>query len=448
MSSANVYMNGFNPYANNGDDIPNDPGKMFIGGLSWQTTPESIREYFSSFGDLAEVMVMKDPATRRSRGFGFITFSDPTGVEKVLKYPVHQLDGKIVEPKVAVPRKTNPKLVMRTKKIFVGGLSATTSLEDIRAYFEQFSHVQDAMLAYDKITNRHRGFGFVTFDNEDVVDKICEIHFHEINGKMVESKKALPKEPRLSYYSSYTNPYYGGGVGPGHSQLSPPGTRNYYGPTGYPGPGGYMNGNRFYQHHPHFQGYYDRTSNSVERSNNGYNNQDSHQEFSVTTSNNNPTSPPTSVGSNPNSGSSNNNSTSTTSSRLYSKYNNNLVPPGSNENGVYNTGIRNNKQQHMDEHQRMKQYFNEFSNKQVNDDLTYMSLNNYNGNGNNGGSGSGSFSGGSGGGGDRGGVGAYEDDFPELTTTKFSQLRLNNSGDRLSPPVNNVPSNNTSDFCF
>ena len=57
---------------------------MFIGGLSWQTTPESIREYFSIFGELAEVMVMKDPATRRSRGFGFITFSEPHSVDKVL----------------------------------------------------------------------------------------------------------------------------------------------------------------------------------------------------------------------------------------------------------------------------------------------------------------------------------------------------------------------------
>lgn len=200
-----------------GEEIPNDPGKMFIGGLSWQTTPESVREYFSQFGDVAEVMVMKDPATRRSRGFGFITFSNAGSVNKVLSYPAHQLDGKLIEPKVAVPRKSNPKLVMRTKKIFVGGLSATTSLEDIKAYFEQFSKVKESMLAYDKVTNRHRGFGFVTFDNEDVVDKICEIHFHEINGKMVESKKALPKEPRTIGV--------GMGLGVGvYSSLSPPQT--------------------------------------------------------------------------------------------------------------------------------------------------------------------------------------------------------------------------------
>ncbi|VDM78902.1 unnamed protein product [Strongylus vulgaris] len=51
-----------------------DPGKMFIGGLSWQTTAgecvekdKGLRDYFGRFGEVNECMVMRDPATKRAR---------------------------------------------------------------------------------------------------------------------------------------------------------------------------------------------------------------------------------------------------------------------------------------------------------------------------------------------------------------------------------------------
>ena len=40
------------------------PGKLFVGGLSWQTTPEKLREYFGQFGSVTDVLVMKDPVTQ------------------------------------------------------------------------------------------------------------------------------------------------------------------------------------------------------------------------------------------------------------------------------------------------------------------------------------------------------------------------------------------------
>jgi len=186
--SSPVVNNGSNSQVGDPNGGPNgfdrDLPKMFIGGLSWQTAPEGLREYFSKFGDITEVMVMKDPTTRRSRGFGFVTFADPSSVDKVLTNGPHELDGKKIDPKIAFPKRAHPKMVTRTKKVFVGGLSAPTTLEDVKNYFQQFGRIEDAMLMFDKQTNRHRGFGFVTFESEDVVDKVCEIHFHEINNKM------------------------------------------------------------------------------------------------------------------------------------------------------------------------------------------------------------------------------------------------------------------------
>jgi RNA recognition motif-containing protein len=54
-------------------------GKMFVGGLSWETTADSLKYYFQKFGDLIDVALMSDKRTGQPRGFGFVTYKDPAG---------------------------------------------------------------------------------------------------------------------------------------------------------------------------------------------------------------------------------------------------------------------------------------------------------------------------------------------------------------------------------
>ncbi|KFX91089.1 hypothetical protein V490_06083 [Pseudogymnoascus sp. VKM F-3557] len=164
-----------------------EDGKMFIGGLNWETTDQSLKDYFSQFGEVQECTVMRDGASGRSRGFGFLTFKDARTVNVVM-VKEHYLDGKIIDPKRAIPRDEQE----RTSKIFVGGVSQEASEQDFKEYFMQFGRVVDATLMMDKDTGRPRGFGFVTFDSEAAVDACINIPL-EILGKPIEVKKAQPR---------------------------------------------------------------------------------------------------------------------------------------------------------------------------------------------------------------------------------------------------------------
>jgi len=67
----------------------NGPTKLFVGGLSWDTEGEQLKEAFSRFGPLVEATVVTDRSTGRSRGFGFVTFEKPIDAATAAK----QMDG-------------------------------------------------------------------------------------------------------------------------------------------------------------------------------------------------------------------------------------------------------------------------------------------------------------------------------------------------------------------
>jgi RNA recognition motif-containing protein len=238
-----------------------DPGirKIFIGGLSYETDDEKLRRYFSTYGTVQDSVVMKDPATRRSRGFGFITFGDAASVDRTLNIESHTIDSRKVEAKRAVPRsevnrespttfsaKENPSTsnaneevgtnkssqspTSRTHsitsksshesfgelnkskdegnpepaamcKIFVGGLHYDTRDAEFRSYFEKYGTVVSAEVMFNRETHKSRGFGFIIFETISSVDSVCAHGDHIIDGKVVEVKRAIPRS-RLGSGSS------------------------------------------------------------------------------------------------------------------------------------------------------------------------------------------------------------------------------------------------------
>ncbi|KAI8510410.1 hypothetical protein Bbelb_113260 [Branchiostoma belcheri] len=76
-----------------------EQGKLYVGGLSWNTTTENLESTFSEYGEIIDCKVITDRETGRSRGFGFVTFSNDSDAANAKKC-MHEteLDGRQVKP--------------------------------------------------------------------------------------------------------------------------------------------------------------------------------------------------------------------------------------------------------------------------------------------------------------------------------------------------------------
>lgn len=186
---------------------------------------------------------MKNSESGRSRGFGFVTFADPANVDVVLRSGPHVLDSRTVSVPLEEakkvhfrsclariklnnkcplcsqidPKPCNPRSLQRKKnnvnypKVFLGGLPTTCTETDLRNVFSRFGNVMEVVIMYDQEKKKSRGwyetracrqtwcrtvlnamrssvcvgFGFLSFETEDAVDRCVSEHFVTVNGKQV-----------------------------------------------------------------------------------------------------------------------------------------------------------------------------------------------------------------------------------------------------------------------
>jgi len=81
-----------------------DDRKMFVGGLDWGTTDQSLSDYFGYYGQIDSANVIVDRETGRSKGFGFVVFANQADMDTALEQQSHNIDGRDVTPRKATPR--------------------------------------------------------------------------------------------------------------------------------------------------------------------------------------------------------------------------------------------------------------------------------------------------------------------------------------------------------
>ena len=79
--------------------------KLYVGGLSWNTTDSGLRTAFEQFGEVTEAKVITDRESGRSRGFGFVTFTEESSASAAIEgMNGTELDGRTLKVNEAQER--------------------------------------------------------------------------------------------------------------------------------------------------------------------------------------------------------------------------------------------------------------------------------------------------------------------------------------------------------
>lgn len=220
--------------------------KVYVEGLAWATTTEGLRAAFEECGAIEDCIVIRDRYSGRSRGFGFVTFSNEQEAHLAIERMNNQeLDGRPIRLNIAQERRPNdrygdggvrrempegsyndggyhggagynnqgppaPQGPVNNAKLYVEGLAWATTTQGLHTAFEECGNIEDCIVIRDRVSGRSRGFGFVTFSTDQEAQVAVErMNGQELDGRVIRVNVAQGRRANDRYGQG------GGGMGMG-----------------------------------------------------------------------------------------------------------------------------------------------------------------------------------------------------------------------------------------
>ncbi|CAK9165705.1 unnamed protein product [Ilex paraguariensis] len=219
--------------------------KIFVHGLGWDTTAETLTSVFGKYGEIEDCKAVTDKVSGKSKGYGFILFKHRSGARKALRQPQKKIGNRMTSCQLAsagpvpAPPPTAPPVSEYTqRKIFVSNVSADLEPLKLSEFFSKFGEIEDGPLGLDKQTGKPRGFALFVYKTIESARKALEEPHKTFEGHTLHVQKAIdgPKPNKQNYYQQQHQHQHhqqqhgqyhhhaakkgkyssGGGSGPGH----------------------------------------------------------------------------------------------------------------------------------------------------------------------------------------------------------------------------------------
>lgn len=167
---------------------------LFVGALSSNTTEASLTDYFSQFGEIEKVILVKDPKTSLSKGFGFVNFVRFDSLYKVLAHRPHCIDEKIIDCQLALNKTANKAKVVvspnDTSKLYrrvriITRDKSSIKVDEIIEYFRDIGAKITEIEDQENTVGSSKHVLHVGFESQEVAKMVIAMKDHNVKGSLI-----------------------------------------------------------------------------------------------------------------------------------------------------------------------------------------------------------------------------------------------------------------------
>ncbi|XP_029208878.2 poly(U)-binding-splicing factor PUF60-like isoform X2 [Acropora millepora] len=174
--------------------------RVYVGSINFELREEHVRQAFLPFGPIKKIDLSWDPLTMKHKGFAFVEYDLPEAAQLALE----QMNGVLLGGRnIKVGRPSNvpqaapliEQFEQEAKKyarIYVASVHPDLAEDDIKSVFEAFGRVKSCTLAPDTMPGKHKGYGFLEYENQQsATDAIASMNLFDLGGQYLRVGRAI-----------------------------------------------------------------------------------------------------------------------------------------------------------------------------------------------------------------------------------------------------------------